>query len=122
MKRFTGVIHGIHFKIDSDELKLSSLPLLDEAAKVLNEYPEIRLEVGGHTDSDGSEDYNLELSTRRAASVVGYLIGKGVDTSRLEWKGYGESRPIHPNDSEDQKEANRRVEFRILDESSMPEE
>jgi outer membrane protein OmpA-like peptidoglycan-associated protein len=114
VKRFTGVIHGIHFKTNSDELKLSSLPLLDEAAKVLLEFTAIRLEVGGHTDSDGSEEYNLDLSARRAGSVVNYFIKKGVEASRLEWVGHGEARPIHPNDSEDQKEANRRVEFRIL--------
>lgn len=114
IKRFTGVIHGIHFKTNSDELKLSSLPLLDEAAKVLLEYPPIRLEVGGHTDSDGAEEYNLDLSARRAGSVVNYLIEKGVEGSRLEWIGYGEARPIHPNETEDQKEANRRVEFRII--------
>lgn len=114
IKRFTGVIHGIHFKTNSDELKLSSLPLLDEAAKVLIEYPAIRLVIGGHTDSDGAEEYNIDLSARRAGSVVNYLIQKGVQGDRLEWVGYGEARPIHPNQTEDQKEANRRVEFRIL--------
>ena len=80
-----------------------------------------RLEVGGHTDSDEPEDYNLELSTRRAASVVGYLIEKGVDTSRLEWKGYGESRPIYPNTNEDQRKPIVGWEFRILDASTIKE-
>jgi outer membrane protein OmpA-like peptidoglycan-associated protein len=119
IKRFTGVIHGIYFKTDSDVLKLSSLPLLDEAAKVLIEFPIIRLEVGGHTDSDGGDDYNLDLSARRAGAVVNYLIGQGVQAERLEWRGYGEDRPIHPNDTDDQKEANRRVEFRILNEGDV---
>ena len=119
IKRFTGVIHGIHFKTNSDELKLSSLPLLDEASKVLINFPTIRLEVGGHTDSDGADEYNLDLSARRAGAVVNYLIQKGVTPERLEWTGYGETRPIHPNDTEDQKEANRRVEFRILNEDEI---
>jgi len=121
IKRFTGVIHGIHFKTNSDELKLSSLPLLDEAAKVLVNFPTIRLEVGGHTDSDGADEYNLDLSARRAGAVVNYLISKGVTPERLEWKGFGETRPIHPNETEDQKEANRRVEFRILNEDEVIE-
>ena len=119
IKRFTGVIHGIHFKTNSHELKLSSLPLLDEAARVLVNFPVIRLEVGGHTDSDGPDDYNLDLSARRAGAVVNYLIEKGVTPERLEWTGYGETRPIYPNDTEDQKEANRRVEFRILNEGEV---
>lgn len=75
--------------------------------------------MGGHTDSDGPDDYNLDLSARRAGAVVNYLIEKGVTPERLEWTGYGETRPIYPNDTEDQKEANRRVEFRILNEGEV---
>ena len=119
VRRFTGVIHGIHFQTDSSELKLISLPLLDEAATVLIDYPGIEMEVQGHTDSDGPDDYNLRLSTERAGAVVNYLIEKGVDGSRLTWVGYGETRPLYPNNSEDEKEANRRVEFHISNQDEL---
>jgi hypothetical protein len=79
-------------------------------------YRELIARFGHHPALEWNlcEEYNLDLSARRAGSVVNYFIKKGVEASRLEWVGHGEARPIHPNDSEDQKEANRRVEFRIL--------
>ena len=114
MERFTGVIHGINFKVDSDEITVDSYRILDEAASVLNKFPEVRIEVQGHTDSDGSDEYNIDLSDRRARSVVKYLMGRGVDPERLSWAGFGESRPLVEETSKDAKAVNRRVEFHIL--------
>ncbi len=120
VKRFSGVIRGINFEVDSDRITVDSYPVLDEAVDVLQRYPSIRIEVQGHTDSDGSEEYNLDLSERRARAVVEYLIRRGVDPDRLTWIGYGESRPLVPNDTPEGKAVNRRVEFRILYDEPAP--
>ena len=110
--RFTG---KIYFEVDKAVLEPRSFDLLDEIAGVLEEHPEIeKLLVVGHTDSDGSDQHNLELSEARALSVMNYLITAGVDADRLESKGMGESEPAFPNDSEENKARNRRVEFRIV--------
>jgi outer membrane protein OmpA-like peptidoglycan-associated protein len=113
VQRFTGVIHGIHFEVNRAKLRLTSLPLLDDAASVLVEYPSIELEIQGHTDSDGDNEHNLELSARRAKAVVEYIVSQGVEPERLSWVGYGEDRPLYPNNSDEEKEANRRVEFHL---------
>ena len=80
----------------------------------MRDYEGIQVEIAAHTDSDGSENYNLTLSERRAESVVNYLTQYGIDLERLTPKGYGESDPIAPNDSNENKALNRRVEMRIL--------
>lgn len=99
----------VYFAFDSDQLLRESYDILDALVKVLDAYPSIkRLSVEGHADSRGPEEYNLDLSKRRAASVVAYLIDVGVDPERLESVGYGESRPISQYYRE-----NRRVEFVI---------
>ena len=98
-------------------IKKVSYPLLADIAKVLNENPDlIKLEVAGHTDSDGKDSSNLTLSQGRAESVVKHLetIG-GVAPGRLSPKGYGESVPKVPNDTAENKALNRRVEFVILE-------
>lgn len=115
VERFTGVIRGINFEVDSSRITVDSYALLDEAAAVLIKYPTLRIEVQGHTDSDGGDDHNYKLSDARAESVVLYLINKGVDAERLTWMGYGESRPLVPNDSRASKAVNRRVEFHLVD-------
>ncbi len=114
IKRFTGIIQGIHFEVDSDRIKAESFGILDRAATVLKEYPDIRLRIEGHTDSDGGETYNQDLSQRRAMAVGQHLIDAGVDPDRLEWVGYGESRPIDSNSSAEGKARNRRVEFHVV--------
>jgi outer membrane protein OmpA-like peptidoglycan-associated protein len=112
---FDGVIPGINFKVGRAEITTSSYSVLDQVAGTLKKYPSIRIEVQGHTDSDGSSQSNLSLSARRARAVVEYLINRGVDPSRLEYVGYGESKPLVPNSTREQKAVNRRVEFRRLD-------
>lgn len=119
IERFTGVIHGVNFEVNSDKITVESYRILDEAAAVLLKYPELRIEVQGHTDSDGSEESNFDLSDRRAESVVRYLVGRGVAAERLTWMGYGESRPLVGNDSAEGKAINRRVEFHLVGEAQQ---
>jgi outer membrane protein OmpA-like peptidoglycan-associated protein len=114
LKKFTGVIPDINFKADSEELLSSSFTILDQAARVLLEYPDVRMEIQGHASSEGEDDYNLDLSQRRAGSVRRYLIGRGVEAWRLSAVGYGELRPIATNKTEPGRAQNRRVEFQIV--------
>ncbi len=114
VERFTGVIHGVNFHIDSDEITVGSYRLLDEAAEVLNRWDHLRIEVQGHTDSDGTNDHNLDLSQRRANSVRAYLARRGVDMDRLMAVGYGEEQPLVDNATDNSKAVNRRVEFHII--------
>ncbi|MCX6840707.1 MAG: OmpA family protein [candidate division WOR-3 bacterium] len=110
-------LRGIYFDFDKSTIKPESRPALEDAAKMLNENPTINVEIQGHTDSKGSDSYNLSLSDRRAASVVAYLTQNlGIDRSRLTSRGYGESQPIATNDTDAGRALNRRVEFMILGE------
>ncbi|RKX69963.1 hypothetical protein DRP53_06475, partial [candidate division WOR-3 bacterium] len=96
-------------------IKPESYPILDEAAAILTSHPEIRVEIQGHTDSIGSDAYNLKLSNLRANAVRTYLIERhGIDPSRLVARGYGESRPIADNRTKEGRAQNRRVDFVIL--------
>jgi outer membrane protein OmpA-like peptidoglycan-associated protein len=79
--------------------------------QVMNDNPDIKFEVGGHTDADGADDYNLKLSQQRADAVKEQLIKLGIAAARLTAKGYGETKPIGDNNSLDGKANNRRVEF-----------
>jgi outer membrane protein OmpA-like peptidoglycan-associated protein len=107
----------VYFQFDSDRILPRSYELLDNVARVINEHGEIpSIFIEGHTDSDGNDEYNLALSDRRAKSVMRYLIDTGkVDAARLKAKGFGESKPIAENTTDDGKATNRRVEFRIVD-------
>ena len=110
-------LRGIYFDFDKATIKPESKPALEAAAKMLNENPTINVEIQGHTDSKGSDSYNLSLSDRRAASVVAYLVQNlGIDMSRLTSRGYGESMPIATNDTDAGRAMNRRVEFKIIGE------
>lgn len=102
----------ILFAFDSDEIDRRSFPLLDELAQVLRDHPNIeRVYIQGHTDDVGELEYNDDLSQRRANSVRAALIARGIDADRLITKGYGERRPIAPNDTPAGRAQNRRVEF-----------
>lgn len=105
------ITQQIHFEFDKDVIRPESYPILDAVADVLLKNPQITLEVQGHTDNKGQAAYNLKLSDRRAASVRKYLTRKGVDPKRLVSKGYGMTRPIVPNDSDQNRALNRRVQF-----------
>ena len=104
----------INFETAKAVIKPDSFGLLDQAVKILVDYPEIRkLRIEGHTDSRGSDTYNLKLSSDRAASVMKYFIDKGVDPNRLTSQGFGESKPLDPANNEAAWTKNRRVDFFI---------
>jgi OOP family OmpA-OmpF porin len=105
---------AIYFKSGSAELDRTSEPLLNSVADIANRCPAARVEVTGHTDSIGSRDSNRQLSASRARAVVGYLVQHGVPASRIESSGFGDTRPIAANDTEDHRAKNRRIEFRVL--------
>lgn len=104
---------GVVFETNSAELKPESLPVLEGAIATLKRYPEINIEVAGHTDSRGSDAFNLDLSARRAESVLKYLHDGGV-TNALKSRGYGERQPVGSNNTEDGRQQNRRVVLRVL--------
>jgi outer membrane protein OmpA-like peptidoglycan-associated protein len=106
------ISYGIYFDVNSDKIKPESTPSIKEIAAVIKDNPEIIVKIVGHTDSDGADDSNLDLSKRRAESVKNELIKTySIDATRLETDGKGESQPIAPNDSGINKAKNRRVEF-----------
>jgi OOP family OmpA-OmpF porin len=113
VKQFTGVIRGIDFATASDQLTPGSSKTLDEAVKVLTDYPTLRLEVSGHTDSTGDAGFNRELSRRRAESVKTYLVGHGIAADRIETTGHGPDQPIADNATAEGRAKNRRVEFAV---------
>ncbi len=108
------VLRGIGFESGSAALTPDSYAVLDEVIASMNAYPEARLEIRGHTDSQGPANFNLELSQKRAESVRQYLVNGGVDPSRLTSIGVGEEEPISSNATPDGRAQNRRIEFRRL--------
>jgi outer membrane protein OmpA-like peptidoglycan-associated protein len=115
VKKFTGVIEGINFKTNSAHILPGSWAVLDRALKVLQDFPDVNLEISGHTDSKGRDAYNLRLSQRRADSVKLYFVTRGIASSRLVSIGYGESRPIADNATASGRASNRRTEFKLID-------
>jgi len=106
---------GIQFETNSAELRPDSIEILDGVVEVLKEFPDVRVEIAGHTDSDGEDEYNLELSSRRTETVMNYLGAGGVNTDRLDARGYGESRPVADNSTAEGKAINRRIELNVLE-------
>ena len=104
-------IYGILFDVDKASLRPESQKSLQEIVKLMRNYPDLKLEVHGHTDNQGSADYNRDLSQRRAETVKTYLTTYGTDASRLEAKGFGLSQPVASNDTEEGRAKNRRVEL-----------
>lgn len=102
------------FKFGSFNLGETEKGYLDTVADWIKSEPEINVEIGGHTDDVGSDDYNQKLSEKRAKAVYDYIISQGVEASRLSYKGYGESEPIATNKTEAGRQRNRRVELKIL--------
>lgn len=110
------VLRNVFFETDSFRLEQESRHELDKLHRFLSENPSVRIEISGHTDSIGSREYNQELSHKRAHSVYRYLVGKGIAPERLEYKGYGESRPMAPNQTPEGRARNRRTQIEILGE------
>ena len=105
---------GILFDVNSSQLRPVAQTNLAKLSTILNKYPDTDVLIEGHTDSTGSEEYNMELSIRRANSVGGYLTGQQVLGNRLKMMGYGENQPIQPNSTADGRQANRRVEIAVF--------
>lgn len=108
------VLNNIFFPLNEYQLTDKSLLELEEVVTFLRKNPSIKVEIGGHTDNQGKEEYNKQLSLRRAQSVVDFLKLKGISPSRLFQRGYGSQKPLKPNDSEQNRQLNRRIEFKIL--------
>ena len=106
-------LEGVFFETNSATLTAASAAILDKAAATLNVNKQIEGEVAAHTDDRGKDTYNLDLSNRRAASVMDYLVSHGVDAARLTSKGYGEAQPKADNATAAGRAQNRRVELRV---------
>jgi outer membrane protein OmpA-like peptidoglycan-associated protein len=107
------VLKNIFFETDSYTLKNESKAELDRLISLLKENPSMKIEITGHTDNQGDVNYNIELSRNRAKSVYEYLTTQDISQARLAYKGYGESKPVASNDTEDGRSQNRRTEFTV---------
>lgn len=107
-------LKNIYFDFDKTTLKPESYVELDKVVDFLNQNSHVSIEISGHTDSKGSDEYNLNLSQGRSQAVVDYVAGQGIDKNRLQAHGYGETKPIDTNDTDEGRANNRRVEFTIL--------
>ncbi len=108
------VLRGVNFDFDKSTIRPDAAEILAEAARILREQPDIRVSVDGHTDARGTDEYNQRLSERRAQAVVDRLERLGIGPSRLEPQGFGESRPVASNDTEEGRAQNRRVELNVI--------
>jgi len=108
------VLQNIYFDFDKYVLLKESFPVLDKIIKYLNKNMNVRLLISGHTDNIGTEEYNEELSNKRAISVVDYLVTKGIGKGRLQSVGFGSRFPVDKNESEEGRQKNRRIEMKII--------
>jgi outer membrane protein OmpA-like peptidoglycan-associated protein/tetratricopeptide (TPR) repeat protein len=109
----TGVLKNIQFELNSSQLQPVSLIELNKLLQLMNDNPTIKVQISGHTDNSGSDLHNMELSLSRAKAVADYLVSKGIDVKRLTWKGYGASKPVADNSTEEGRALNRRTEFTV---------
>ena len=109
------VLENVFFEVNKFDLKVESVYELNRVVDYLRENVAVKVELGGHTDSDGEEQENQQLSENRAKVCVDYIIAKGIDSDRLTYKGYGESQPRVENDTDEHKAMNRRTEMKIID-------
>jgi outer membrane protein OmpA-like peptidoglycan-associated protein len=113
---------GLMFAKNSSEISDSYKNDLSSAAEVFNKYPETNIVIEGHTDDTGSDDFNMQLSEKRANAVKDFFISKGVSADRLTTKWYGETQPKYPNDNEANRQKNRRVELAVIANDKMKQE
>jgi outer membrane protein OmpA-like peptidoglycan-associated protein len=104
---------NLNFDFGKATIRESSFSSLDKLAQTLIDAKNWKLDIAGHTDDKGSDEYNLKLSQNRANAVKDYLVKKGVNAETITAQGFGESKPIVPNDNDANRERNRRVEFKI---------
>lgn len=110
----TLVLHDIYFQFDRSVILQQSYKELTRLLELMQDNPRLRIEIGGHTDDKGSVEYNRKLSESRAKAVADYLTSKGIDPKRLSYRGYGKSKPIEDNSTEEGRSKNRRVEIKVL--------
>lgn len=104
-------VYGINFQVNSDSIQVGAAKILEEFARLMILYPDLKIEIQGHTDNTGTAAHNLDLSNRRAQTVQKYILLYGIDSSRMKAKGYGMTKPVDTNDTEDGRAKNRRVEL-----------
>ncbi len=109
------ILNKVLFNFNSSDLDPVSFAQIDMLTLLLQRDKTMKILVKGHTSSEGSDEYNLKLSENRAKSVVNYLVSKGIERSRLSFKGYGKTQPIEGNDTEESRQKNRRVEFEVME-------
>jgi outer membrane protein OmpA-like peptidoglycan-associated protein len=114
IKKYTGAVKGINFANGKAELLPSSNKVLDEIVTVLKNYPDVKIEIQGHTDNNGERNKNIDLSQARAASVRTYLVTHGIDEKRITSVGFGPDKPVADNKNAAGKAKNRRVEFKLI--------
>jgi len=114
----TFVLRGVTFEFNKSTLTPDAKSILDEVADELNARPDIKVELNGHTDDEGSDSYNQQLSQGRAESVKAYLVERGVDVGRMSSQGFGETQPVADNNTEEGQFLNRRVELKVVDSGS----
>ncbi len=110
----TAILQNIFFEVDKYDLQPKSLTELEKIIHFLSENPSVKVEISGHTDNSGTPSYNLTLSGKRAQSVYDYLVSHGVEANRLFARGYGATKPIAENTSEEGRQKNRRIEFKLI--------
>ena len=113
------IIENIFFDFDSYAIQSTSYPELQRLIQLLTKEQEIIIEIGGHTDEQGSNAYNLELSKQRALAVKEYLVKQGIDEKRLTTRGYGKQKPLVLSNNKNQQSVNRRVEFTVKKRKSI---
>jgi outer membrane protein OmpA-like peptidoglycan-associated protein len=109
------VLKNIFFELDKSQLKTESEVELNKLLTFLNNNPGVKIEIGGHTDNQGSDEYNQNLSEERAKAVYEYLISNNIVAERLSYKGYSYHQPIADNETEAGRAQNRRTEFKIIE-------
>jgi len=117
-----GPIEGLEFEVNKWTIRSKSYRLLDGIVEVLQRYPEVAIEIGGHRDDDPHwRERAVDITRKRAEALREYLIEQGVDSGRLTSQGYGPDRPLAPNDTKENRALNRRIELRVLEaKSSLP--
>ena len=107
-------LNNLFFDFDKAVLRPESFPELDRIVELMTERPTMQIEISGHTDNVGTDEYNMNLSQRRANAVVAYLKQKNMDSGRMTVQSFGESSPVDSNETAEGRKRNRRVEFKIL--------
>jgi len=109
------ILNDIFFETDRSDLLPESHNSLNKLADQMEQYPSVKIEISGHTDNTGTEEYNQKLSESRAFEVMSYLLKKGIDMDRMEYKGYGSTKPVADNSTEEGRQQNRRVEITVVE-------